>query len=113
MHWRGGILFGMLDKNDKKFLTENFAAKKELSDVKVDVDELKVDSKLIQGTLIRFEKKVDKSFEFSKKTLAIVEGFAGKVATLDQENKMGSITLRRHGIQIQELATATGTTLSD
>ena len=110
----------MLTSEDKKFLTENFATKKEfvglegnVAGLQKDVTELKVESRLLQESMIRLEQKVEEGVELSQKVLTIVEGLAGKVADLDQENKMGSITLRRHDIQIHELATATGTTISE
>ena len=86
--------------------------KTDVAGLKVDVAELKTDSRIIQETLIRMEQKMDDSIEFSHKNFTILEGLAGKVADLDQENKMGAITLRRHDVQIHELAAATGTTLS-
>ena len=93
--WRGGILFRMLTKDDKNWVVENFAIKKELylvrNELKDDISEVK---------------------ELVKKTFNAVDKFSGKVADLEQENKMGSLTLRRHGVQIEELAKATGTTLS-
>jgi len=109
----------MFTKDDRKFLTENFATKKEVSALRDGIDLLrnklttssleKFDFKSrvnsIEASSIRTEEKVDK-------VLDILDGFAGKVADLDEENKMGAITLRRHGVQIQELAKATGTTLS-
>jgi len=66
--------------------------------------ELKFDS--LEERYGRSEGKVDK-------ILNIVEGLAGKVADLDQENKMGAVTLGRHGRQIEQLASASGTTLID
>lgn len=53
----------------------------------------------------RMEAKIDD-------VLNKLDKFVGNIADLDQENKMGSITLRRHDIQIHELATATGTAIS-
>ena len=53
------------------------------------------------------------NIKLSKKIIATNEGWAGKVAVLEQENNMGAITTRRHGIHIQELAKATGTALSE
>ncbi len=110
----------MFTKEDKEFLTETFATNKELVGVKVDVanlqkdvTELVVESSLLQKTVQRLEKNMERTEGKIDKVLAIVDGFAGTVATLDQENKMGSITLRRHDIQIHELATATGTTISE
>lgn len=109
----------MLTKDDKKFLTDTFATKKELSALRDGFDLLRnkitnsslekfdfksrIDS--IEASSVRTEEKVDK-------VLNILDGFAGKVAELEQENKMGAITTRRHGTHIQELAKATGTTLS-
>lgn len=87
--------------------------KTDVAELKVDVAELKIDSKIIQNTLIRMEQKMDDSIEFSHKNFAILEGLSGKVADLDQENRMGAITLRRHGIQIHELAKATRTAISE
>jgi len=85
----------MLTKDDKNWVVENFAIKKELylvrNELKDDISEVK---------------------ELVKKTFNAVDKFSGKVADLEQENKMGSLTLRRHGVQIEELAKATGTTLS-
>jgi len=85
----------MLNKEDKGWVVANFVTK----------GEFKHDMSEVKEGLSRVE-------ELSKKTLAIVEGLAGNVADLQQENKMGAVTLHRHGIQIQELAKSTGTTLS-
>lgn len=76
--------------------------------VDTSLDKFRIDSRLnsIEAASIRTEEKVDKM-------LNILDGFTGKVADLDQENKMGAVTLERHGIQIRELATATGTTISE
>ncbi len=108
----------MLTKDDKKWIGEKLT--KELKPFRDSVDLLRgkitavhlekfnADFRLdsIEASNIRTEEKIDK-------ILNIVDGFAGKVAGLDQENKMGARTLHRHGIQIQELAKATGTTLSE
>ena len=107
----------MLTKEDKSWIEGKFT--KELKPVRDSVDLLRskvmalnfekfnFDSRLdsIEASNIRTEEKVDK-------LLTIMDGFAGKVADLDQENKMGAITLHRHDIQIHELATATGTVIS-
>ncbi|MEK7086603.1 MAG: hypothetical protein AAB709_02585 [Patescibacteria group bacterium] len=84
----------MLTKEDKNWIEETI--------------EDKIEEKLvsIEESNIRTEEKLDK-------VLNILDGFAGKVADLDQENRMGAITLRRHDVQIHELATATGTTISE
>lgn len=95
-HWRGGILFHMLTKDDKNWVVENFVTK----------GEFRTELREVKEGISRVEK-------LSQKTLTIVEGLAGKVADLDQENKMGARTLHRHGVQIQELAEATGATLSE
>jgi hypothetical protein len=85
----------MLTKDDKNWIVNNFATSKELylvrDELKNDISEIK---KLVEST----HNAVDK--------------FTGNVATLVQENKMGALTLRRHGVQIHELATATGVKLS-
>lgn len=109
--------FHMLTKGDKKWIEEKLV--KEIKPVRDSVDLLRgkvtsvhlekfnADFRLdsIEASNIRMEEKVDK-------ILNIVDGLAGKVAELDQENKMGARTLHRHGIHIQELAKATGATLS-
>lgn len=109
----------MLNKDDKKFLTGNFATKKEIKELRDGQDLLRkkiVDSSIekfnlkfrldsIEAAGIRTEEKVDK-------ILIQLDGFTGKVADLEQENKMGAIALRRHGIQIEELAKATKTKIS-
>ncbi|MDO8566644.1 MAG: hypothetical protein Q7R58_00640 [bacterium] len=108
----------MLTPADKKWIEEKLA--KESKPVRDSIDLLRgkmtamnfekfnFDSRLdsIEASNLRTEEKVDKLLTF-------MDGFAGKVADLDQENKMGSITLRRHDTQIHELATATGTTISE
>jgi len=107
----------MLTKEDKKWIGEKFA--KEVKPVRDSVDLLRgkitsarlntfnFDSRLdsIEASNIRTEEKIDK-------VLTILDGFSGKVADLEQENKMGAVTLHRHGIQIHELAKATGTKIS-
>ena len=108
----------MLTLADKKWIEEKLA--KEGKPVRDSVDLLRgkmttmnferfnFDSRLdsIEASNLRTEEKVDRM-------LTILDGFAGKVADLDQENKMGAITLHRHDIQIHELATATGTAISE
>ena len=79
----------------KKWTLENFATKGEMYLIR---DELKSDISEVK--------------ELVKKTFNAVDKFSGRVSTLEQENKMGAVTARRHGIHIQELAKATGTTLS-
>jgi len=110
----------MLTKDDKKFLAETFSTKKELSGLRDGFDllrnrittsslerfDLKSEVEATRASSIRTEEKVDKM-------LTILDGFAGKVADLEQENKFGAVTLHRHDIQIHELATATGTTISE
>lgn len=85
----------MLTKEDKSWVAGNFATKKEMylirNELKDDISEVK---------------------ELVKQTLNSVNKFTGKVADLEQENKMGAVTLRRHGINIRELAKATDTVLS-
>lgn len=86
----------MLTKEDKNWLVESFVTRGEHD---ADVKDLK-------DSISRVE-------ELSKKMLAITQGFAGNIADLEQENKMGAITLHRHDIQIHELATTTGTVISE
>jgi hypothetical protein len=108
----------MLTPADKKWIEEKLA--KEGKPVRDSIDLLRgkvtalnfekfnFDSRLdsIEASNLRTEEKMDK-------VLTILDGFAGKVADLDQENKMGAITLRRHDTQIHELATATGTPITE
>lgn len=108
----------MLTKEDKDWVTEQLV--KELKPVRDSVDllrgksidtqlkDMRISSRLdsVEASQIRTEEKIDK-------VLTILDGFAGKVANLDQENKFGSVILHRHDIQIHELATATGTTISE
>lgn len=109
----------MLTKDDKKFLTENFATKKEAGAIRDGLDILR--NKLTMSSLEKFDFKSEveamrasdiRTEEKVDKLLTIMDGYAGKIAELDQENKMGARTLHRHGLHIQELAKATGTTLS-
>ncbi len=85
----------MLTKEDKNWLVTSFVTRGEHH---VDIMELKERSS-------RIETKMDK-------ILNKLDAFVGNVDTLQQENKMGAITARRHGMHIQELAKATGTHLS-
>lgn len=85
----------MLTKEDKSWVVDNF----------VTSGEFRSEMKDMKDSLARIEK-------LASKTLDIAEGFAGKIDDLEQENRMGAITLRRHGVNIQELADATGTKLS-
>jgi len=110
----------MFTPTDKKFLTENFATKKELLAIRDGFDLLR--NKTIVSSLEKFNVKSEidamrasdiRTEEKVDKILTILDGFSGRVADLDQENRMGSITLRRHDVQIHELATATGTTISE
>lgn len=116
----------MLTKDDKKWIGEKFETElekklgKELKPVRDSVDllrgkitEKRLDQFTTESRLNSIEASVMRTEEDVHKILSIVDGFAGKVADLDQENKMGSITLRRHDIQIHELATATDTTISE
>jgi len=86
----------MLTKEDKSWLVESFVTRGEHD---ADIKDLK--------------ESVSRVEELSKKTFEIVEKFSGNIAVLEQENKMGAVTLHRHGIQIRELATATGTVISE
>ena len=85
----------MLNKDDKTWMLENFATRGELHLLKTEMQE----------RLESVESKVDTA-------LIKLDGFTGKIADLDQENKMGAITLRRHGSNIEELAKAAGTKIS-
>ena len=109
----------MLTKDDKKFLVENFATKKEVGAIRDGLDLLR--NKLAMSSLEKFDFKSEvdamrasdiRTEEKIDKLITIMDGYAGKIAELDQENKMGAITAHRHSIHIQELAKATGTTLS-
>lgn len=104
-------------KADVKVLKADVSILKvDVKELKADVSELKFDFAIMQQTIIRLEDKVDASAENSKnmfnKILTVVESFAGNISDLEQENKMGARTMHRHGIQIYELADATGTTIS-
>lgn len=110
----------MLTPADKKYLTENFATKKELMAIRDGFDLLRKNTIVSSLEKFNFKSEIDamrasdiRIEEKSDKILTMLDGFTGKVADLDQENKMGSITLRRHDSQIHELATATGTAISE
>jgi hypothetical protein len=107
----------MLTTADKKWTEEKFT--KELKPVRDSVDllrrkisdihfdKLNLESRLdsIESSNIRTEEKIDK-------ILNIVDGYAGNILDLQQENRMGAVTLRRYGIQIEELAKSTKTKIS-
>jgi outer membrane murein-binding lipoprotein Lpp len=109
-----------LTKEDKGFLHDTFATKadfaelkQDMSKLKQDVSELQVSSTLIQQAIQRIERNGENTEGKIDQILTIVQNLAGNIAGLEQENKMGAITLRRHDIQIHELAAATGTAISD
>ena len=85
----------MLTKDDKSWLVTSFVTRGEHHAGMTKLEE----------SYSRMEAKVDK-------VLTKLDEFVGNVDTLQQENKMGARTLHRHGVHIQELAKATGTTLS-
>lgn len=85
----------MLTKDDKGWIIDNFVTR----------GEFRTEIKEVKDGISRIEGKIDK-------LIIIGEGNAGNIADLEQENKMGAVTLHRHDVQIQELATATGATLS-
>lgn len=87
----------MLTPTDKKWIEETIEEKL----VSIEESNLRTEERII-----RTEEKIDD-------VLNKLDKFTGNIADLDQENKMGSITLRRHDIQIHELATATGTAISE
>ena len=85
----------MLTKDDKNWLVDEFVTR----------GEYRTDMAGLEERYLRIETKLDK-------LIIIGEGNAGNIADLQQENKMGAVTLRRYGIQIEELATATKTKIS-
>ena len=105
--------------DQKKWSEETFSTKKELKELSDNIDLTRqkltglslerfgFESRLnsIEASSFRTEEKIDK-------LINIGDGNAGNIADLQQENKMGSIALRRHGIQIEELAKATKTKIS-
>lgn len=121
----------MLTKEDKEFLTdafadhkkwaeETFSSKKELKGVHDSVDlvrqklvRLSLEKSNLEYRLDSIEAATFRNEEKSDRILNILDDFTGKVASLDQEDKMGLIILRRHDAQIHELATATGTAITE
>lgn len=106
--------------NHKNWAEETFSSKKELKEVRDGVDLLR--SKITTSSIEKFDFKFRldsieaSSFRTEEKIdrlITIGDGNAGNIADLQQENKMGALTLRRHDIQIHELATATGTAISE
>ncbi len=102
-----------VDSFDKDIIGLKTDIDKDIIGLKTDITELKVESSLLQQAVLRLEQGQDEIRSLVTKTLTTVQGFAGNVATLEQENKMGALTLRRHDIQIHELAHATRTTISE
>lgn len=112
----------MLTKDDKKWIVGKFATKTDFNSVKEDIKllatnkeltQVKVDVKILANKLTGVEESYSRIETKVDKVLNKLDKFAGNVADLDQENKMGAVTLRRHGIRIHELATATGTAISE
>ena len=53
-----------------------------------DITELKIDSKLLQQAILRFEQGQDEIHSLASQTHGIVQRLAGQVATLEKENIM-------------------------
>ena len=117
-----GILATMLTTEDKKWVKEqlaDFATKKEVGAVRDSLDILRhnITSSTLEKYNFRSEIEAIRASnirieEISQKMLAIAEGNTGRIADLEQENKMGSVTLHRFGVNIEELAKATNTKIS-
>ncbi len=125
----------MLTKEDKKWIEKGFegafsghqkwiegafATKQEIREVRDSVDltrkkliDLTLDALVRDSRFNAVEASIFRTEEKFDKIMIMLDGFTGKVADLEQENKMGAITLRRHGTQIHELATATGVAISE
>ncbi|MBI2409751.1 hypothetical protein HYV30_01775 [Candidatus Kaiserbacteria bacterium] len=86
----------MLTKEDKNWMVENFVTR----------SEYRTDADAVKESISDLSTKVDR-------VLVQLDKFTGTVKTLQQENAMGAVTLRRHDIQIHELAEATGTKISE
>lgn len=86
----------MLTKEDKSWLVKSFVTR----------DENRVGMDKLGESYSRIEGKLDH-------LMNTLDGFTGNVSDLNQENRMGAITLRRHDVQIHELATATCTAISE
>ncbi|MHB8860188.1 MAG: hypothetical protein ACYC48_00430 [Minisyncoccota bacterium] len=106
-------IIGLKTDIDKNIIGLKTDIDKNIIGLKTDITELKVESSLLQQAVLHLEQGQDEIRSLVTKTLTTVQGFAGNVATLEQENKMGALTLRRHDIQIHELAHATRTTISE
>lgn len=66
----------MFTKDDKNWLIDNFVTRGEY---RSDISELKVDIKDMKESVDKILNAIDK--------------FSGRIADLDQENKMGAVTL--------------------
>ncbi len=121
----GGTLRGMLTKEDKEWVEESLKSildgvEKRLEPIRDSIDLLehevarssfekfstRTDIDAIKASIIRIERTNDK-------ILGMQDGYASKVGDLELENKAGAVILHRHDVQIHELASATGTKISD
>ena len=121
----------MFTATDKKFLEDAFAAHKKWAEgtfetkkesgalrdsfdllrnriVTSHVEKFDIVSEMqaIRASNIRMEDKFDA-------LMTTLDGYAGKVADIDQENKFGAVILHRHDVQIHELSLGTGVAVSD
>ncbi len=105
----------MLTAGDKKWLQDTFATKKELSNLRDSVDllrdrvtnssleklDMKEEIRSLRAASVRTEEKIDK-------VLTILDKQSGRLDTLEQETKIGSVTFARHAHHLQVLAKKAG-----
>lgn len=118
----------MLNAEDKNWLEEKFATKDDLKGfaTRADFQELKTgiegvtahvavlaaDMSFVKTEVTRMVERAEHIEILVDKMVTAADKLSGRFQSLEQENKMGAITLQRHGVNIEELATATSTKIS-
>ena len=108
----------MLAQEDKDWIVEKLIGETKPMRDSVDllrkkITEVSLNQHMSDMRLNSIEASQLRAEETSNKILNILDGFSGKVADLEQENKMGAVTLARHDMQIHEIADATGAKISE
>ncbi|MBU6321771.1 MAG: hypothetical protein KGI78_02895 [Patescibacteria group bacterium] len=90
---------------------EAFASKKDFDVLKSDVATLAADMSHVRGRMDEMAGHAVHMETLASRMVESADKLGGRLDALEQENKIGAETLRRHTVQIEALATAAGTTL--
>lgn len=121
-------LLPMLSQGDKDWIKGTFATKDDLGAfaTKVDFQALKTDIEgittnvavlaadmsFVKTEVVRMRERAEHIEILADRMVTSADRLACRFQSIEQENKMGARTLRRHSVNIEELAKATSTKIS-